>query len=290
MRRRLIVALALLTLAALPVTAAERIEDGADVWRTATGTTFTSFEKNPIPAGFFCPGSKPFTGRIALRGEPLKTAPAGSLGNVDTIVRRLDAAAFNENGEASTRIQLLALSLAGVKPFDSGCGLFDVKVSLAGEQPVTEMKILRTSPQGGTYLAPLKLNVKLAFIPVGGKVAAGELTNQVSLGPASGSVWSYARKAPSRSTVRVDTDGDGTPDTLMPAASNFVAGVAPALTFSTSPARYCPKQVCHCSADSTDVNQSATGCASDHIHCIWVQVPCATTATDITETQTDGTY
>ena len=57
------------------------------------------------PAGFFCPDSKPFTGKVSLQGEPLATEPAGSLGKIDTIVRRLDDTTFDAKGEGRTRIQ-----------------------------------------------------------------------------------------------------------------------------------------------------------------------------------------
>lgn len=268
--------LALLVLvAAAPVAAMDRIQNGADVWETASGFTYSSFDQNPIPAGFFCPESKAFSGKIVLQGEPLKTEPAGSLGLVDTIVRRLDDAVLDANGEASTRIQLLALSLASVKPIDTGCGLYDVTASLAGEQPVTEMKIRRTSSLGGSYVAPLALNVKLVFTPVNGKGERRELTNHVTLGPGSNSVWSYAKAAP-HGPVRVDTNGDRVPDTLMPASSNFAAGVAPAQTQvspGTAQPDYCRYQSCHCAQLSTNPYEPNSYC--EHLHCVWVSVPCS---------------
>jgi hypothetical protein len=280
-----LLSLALLALVAVsPLAAVDTIRNGTDVWETVTGFTYSSFDQNPIPAGFFCPDSKPFTGKVSLRGEPLTTAPAGSLGSIDTIVRRLDDAVLDKNGEARTRIQLLALSLASVKPVDTGCGLYNVSASLAGEQPVTEMKILRTSDGGGTYVAPLELNVKLVFTPVSGKGERRELVNRISLGPGSNSVWSYAKPAP-HGPVRVDTNGDGTPDTLMPASSNFLAGVAPAQyqqqdeeadadspdTGTAQPA-YCRYESCHCAATSTNPYEPNGTCV--HLHCVWVSVPC----------------
>ena len=45
--------LALLALWAVPAGAAEVVEDGADLWHSVSGYTFTSFSENPIPAGFF---------------------------------------------------------------------------------------------------------------------------------------------------------------------------------------------------------------------------------------------
>ena len=268
----------LVFLVAAPVFAGEVLTRGADLWQTATGLSFTSFKSEPIPAGFFCAGSPAFTGVVQLSGKPLATEPAGALGKIDTIVRRLDDAVIDERGEASTRIQLLALSLAGVKPVDTGCGLYDVTASLAGEQPVTTMRIAKTSKGGGTYVAPLELNVKLVFTPLAGSGPRRELYHHISMGPGSRSVWSYSNPvAAYQGAVRVDTNGDGIPDTVLPAASNFRAGVAPGVVPAglSSPQSVqpvgCPYTSCHCDPNSTNPYQSAAGC--DHLHCIVVQLP-----------------
>src|SRR5688572_30075256 len=113
------------------------IHKGVDVWMTVAGFARTSFAQEPIPAGFFCEGSKPFTGMVEFEGAPLAAEPADSLGTVDTVVRRLDDAAFDSKGEAKTRIQVMALSLVSMKPIETSCGAYDVTVSLAGEQPTT---------------------------------------------------------------------------------------------------------------------------------------------------------
>src|SRR5215210_15053 len=101
-----------------PVFAADRvIQNGIDVWMTpADGSTFVDFAKTPIPAGFFCSGSAPFTGRVAFQGEPVVTGTPGALGATDTIVQRLDDAVFNKRGVAVTRTQVRALSLRSVAP------------------------------------------------------------------------------------------------------------------------------------------------------------------------------
>src|SRR4029077_7793707 len=128
----------------------------------------TSFAPQPIPAGFFCEGSQPFTGTVVLKGDPLAVAPANSLGAIDTVVRRLDDAAFNAKGEATTRIQLMGLSMVSAKPIETSCGAYDIAISLAGEQPTTTMRIFKTDAMGGTYSAPLALNVRAVFTPVQG--------------------------------------------------------------------------------------------------------------------------
>jgi len=277
-RAHLVLGLALLALAAVPAWAAEDVQSGADYWHTTVGFTFTSFVENSVPAGFFCPGSKPFKGTINLRGVPLATEPASALGQTDTIVRRLDKAVFDAKGEATTRIQLMALSLASVKPVDTGCGLYDVTASLGGEQPITEMKIARTSDFGGYYAAPLELNVKLVFTPVSGQGARRELTNKVSLGPGTTSVWAYNNGAAAKvavrrtGTVKVDTDGDRVPDALVPAPSNFVAGVDPAAVAAGDATRLCLYQSCHCAKLSHDPYVPNWYC--DHLHCTDVWVDC----------------
>ncbi len=292
-----LVAMVAAVISGSPVFAADAIHNGVDLWMTVAGFAQTSFADEPLPAGFFCEGSKPFTGTVKFKGVPFATAPAKALGGMDTAVRRLDDAAFNEKGEATTRIQLLALSLASVQPIETSCGKYDVRVSLAGQQPVTTMRIFRTEALGGTYSAPLALNVKAVFTPVDGSQSGRrEVTRRIDLGPGSRSVWAYVQAPQYPASVKIDTDGDGKPDTLLPASSNFVAGVSPAVlkgnvlarphlaaTLSTDstaiacPVGQCPYQSCHCSTTSTDPYQSSTGCSADHLHCIWTCVTCTTT-------------
>jgi hypothetical protein len=274
-------------IAGVPAFGAEVIHNGVDLWMTVAGYAQTSFANEPIPAGFFCEGSQPYTGKIAFKGAPLAAYPANSLGGIDTAVRRLDDAVVNEKGEATTRIQLLALSLVSVKPVETSCGSYDVAVSLTGEQPITTMRILRTEALGGTYSAPLALNVKATFTPVGGdKSGRREVTRRIELGPGSRSVWAYVKAPQYPAGVKIDTNGDGQPDTVLPASSNFLAGVSPAVlkgedlarpqfavpaaAVPVCPAGQCPYQSCHCDPNSTDPHQSSTGC--DHLHCIWVCV------------------
>lgn len=266
-----------LLLAALPAAAGEIIPRGVDLWQTAgAGATFTNFADDPIPADFFCPGSPPFTGTIALEGVPLATEPAGGLGNVDTLVERIDDAAFDQDGVAKTRIRLLALSLAGAEPVETGCGLHHVAVSLDGKQPITLMKIRRTRDNGGTYDAPLALEVKVVFTPLSGDLAGQRrLRRHVELGPGTHSVWSFARDTRFRAGLQVDTDGDRVADTALPAPAGFVAGYALAADGGNAPVAracqfpYCPYQSCHCNPDSTDPYEDGSGCSSSHLHCIW---------------------
>jgi hypothetical protein len=288
LRARVSWSVVLLAAAAWPAAAGEEvIAGGADLWTTAGGgMTFSAFSSDPLPADFFCPGSEPFLGRIGFRGEPLATEPAGGLGASDTIVRRLDDARFDGSGVARTRIQLMALSLVGTEPIETSCGRYEVAVSLAGEQPTTEMKIRRTSPHGGTYEAPLALNVKLVFLPVAGNPhPRRELVRRVDLGPGSRSVWSYVASEP-RGQIRVDTDGDRIVEAVLPGGSNFRAGIElasgdnPPPWFVSSDGVcgcvdhhvYYTSESCHCNPNDSEWNPdlSGDGCADIHRHCVYV--------------------
>lgn len=211
-----------------PVFAADRvIQNGIDVWMTkGDGKTFVDFAKTPIPAGFFCPGSAAFAGKVAFRGEPIVTSIPGALGKTDTIVQRLDNAEFDKRGVAVTRIQARALSLKSMEPVQTSCGKFDVSVALDGTQPTTRMRIIRDNAQGGRFSAPLALNTKMTFTPVG-RINGETLEIAVPVRfPAAPNVpWRSRVIAPDPAGfVLVDTDGDRSPDTYLPGKSNFVAG------------------------------------------------------------------
>jgi len=267
--------LALVALVAMPVAGEDVILRGVDTWSTpGGGTTFTSFAEDPIPADFFCLGSPAFSGKIQLRGNPLATAPAEALTGVDTILMRLDDASFDSEGRATTRLRFLALSLVSPEPVDFGCEQpFAVAVSLDGEQPTTEMQIVREGEQGGTYIAPLALHVKVAFTPVGTDEASRTVSHRIDLGPGTHTAWSYQDPTAVRQgRVRVDTDGDGAPDTVLPGPSNFAVGVAPAASGSEigiDPNRdpCAPEnQACHCDPTSTNPDEPNELCV--HLHCV----------------------
>src|SRR6185436_4625535 len=156
---------AVLLLIALPTFAADRIiQSGIDPWRTPeNGKTFVDFSYNPIPAGFFCSKSAPFTGRVIFRGIPIVTEEPGALGKTDTIVQRLDDAVFDKNGVATTRVQMRALHLVSVEPIQTACGAYNIEVKLNGEQPITNMRIVHENENGGRFFAPLAVNTKLVF-------------------------------------------------------------------------------------------------------------------------------
>jgi hypothetical protein len=205
-------------------------------------------------------------------------------------VRRLDEARFDDNGVAVTRIQLMALSLAAEESIETECGRYAVTARLHGEQPTTTMRILKTEVNGGTYEAPLALDVRLVFTPVeGNSNGRRELTRRVELGPSNNAVWTFGQNRRYTGRVVVDTDGDGRPETSLPKDTHFVAGIAPAATgtavgtvspckiygdATSCPAGYCLHEACHCNPyeDEWDPYDPGEGCT--YLHCLWVCVRC----------------
>lgn len=241
-----------------PLAAADStIQRGVDMFSTrADGKTFYDFAQNPIPAGFFCKGSKPFTGRVAFKGLPLTTGTPGQLSDTDTVIERLDDAVFDATGTATTRIQFRALSLVSIAPLKTGCGAFHVYVSLKGTQRVTTMKIYRTQDAGGNFSAPLAANTRVTFIPVN-QPARNKAARKLELAsdftfPDTPLPWRYSAGARPKGLgpVIVDTDGDLTPDTLLPSTTNFLAGSSPDRFMTKVDSYYftcdpCAVQTCH---------------------------------------------
>lgn len=293
--------LTMLALVVAPALADDVILSGADLWQTPGEVSYTDFSNEPLPKDFFCPGSQPFSGRIVMTGAPLATEPAGVLGPVDTVVHRLDDATFDADGVAATRLQVMALSLAGTEPLDVGCEQpFELTASLAGEQPLTEMRIKRDADYGGSYVAPLKLNVKVVFTPMDGGGEPLVARREIVLGPASNSYWTTTDQIGTDAfgdPVRLDTDGDGVPDASLPGPSNFVAGMALASTFAIAcPAGWCPGECCHCTPRiyNPQWNEPLDNCRRDpddptlidptHLHCVDCCVPCNVEIEPIEET------
>jgi len=218
----------LLSILASSVFAADRaIQNGIDVWQTkGDGSTFIDFARNPIPAGFFCASSAPYTGRLALEGVPIVTGTPRALGAADTIVQRLDDAVFNKRGTAMTRLQFRALSLKSVSAIETSCGKFTASVRLDGVQPTTQMLIVRDDENGGRFSAPLALNVRVKFTPVGRESREVlEISKEVRFPAMPNFPWRTKTVAPTPAGfVQVDTDGDGMADTYLPGTSNFIAG------------------------------------------------------------------
>lgn len=251
MRNRSVLAVLVvsLLLGLSPLAADPVIRHGIDIFTTtANGTTSYDFAQNPIPAGFFCKGSKAFTGRVALKGLPLTTGTPGQLFGADTVVERLDDAAFDDKGVAMTRIRFRALSLVSIAPVKTACGDFHVYVSLRGKQRVTTMSITRTQERGGSFVAPLAVDARVTFIPV--KPARNKAARKLELNssftfPATPIPWSLTASTKSTRPVAVDTNGDLTPDALLSSTPNFFAGQSPDLPLTKVLCSCCPGTSCH---------------------------------------------
>jgi hypothetical protein len=246
-------AFAVALLAALsPLAADTVIHRGVDVFTTtANGKTFYDFGHHPIPAGFFCKSSAPFTERVTLKGLPLETGSPGQLHSADTVIERLDNAAFDASGTAVTRIRFKALSLASVAPIKTACGSYHVYITLAGQQRETTMRIIRTSEGGGHFLAPLVAKARLTFIPVKPGRDKGarnlQLTSDVTFA-ATPIPWSTTGGAVTKrvGTVLVDTNGDLSPDTLVFGSTNFWPGWKPGPALKiTGSCTQCEPPTCH---------------------------------------------
>ena len=59
------------------------------------------------------------------------------------------------------------MQFESIAPFKMSCGTFKAQVTLDGEQPITTMRIVRTSEKGGRFSAPIWVNVKITFTPIG---------------------------------------------------------------------------------------------------------------------------
>jgi hypothetical protein len=222
-----VIALAFVAIPALALDQA--IEHGSDIWQTRPdGMTKITFDNNPLPADFFCTGSQPFFGRVVMQGVPIATLPEGVLGRTDTIVQRLDNAAFDENGIATTRIQVTAIHLRSVQPLRNQCGAFRLDMTLTdGEQPVGEMKIVRQGANFGYYETDLGLNFTLTFTPVDRDGPTLEVQRSIHF-PKNRNFWaSQPGEGGVQFTgfVSVDTDANGEADTFIPGtSSNFAPG------------------------------------------------------------------
>jgi hypothetical protein len=243
MKKAVLITVLCLVVAVPAMAASFAIRSGIDVWTTkADGRTHYDFSSNPIPSGFFCANSTAFSDIIFFKGSPIATGTPGALGRTDTIVQRLDDVGFEKSNVATTRIQLRALSLVSMLPVKTSCGSFDVKATLDGDQPITTMRIFHETKSGGRYVAPLSLNVKMAFTPVGNPSARPlVLRKNIQFRPAPGATWTTKPAAglvTHEGFVKVDTDGDGVPDTFLEGTTaHFSAARDPLAKMSSS---------CHC--------------------------------------------
>jgi hypothetical protein len=153
---------------------ADDVLAGYDLLQTVPDLTYKHFSGPfTIQAGFFDPGSDPFEGTVALRGQPLLGyPPCGSfpLGSVDTIVqRKTDAFLPIPPSTATVPIELVQLSLVSVAPivvtYSAGSPeLWDLKIVQSPTVPsMGSMTIHHSYSNGGTFSATLAVYPLVTF-------------------------------------------------------------------------------------------------------------------------------
>ena len=147
------------------------VQSGSDAWTTPPGHSSQDFSGNPIPAGFFGPGSEPFGGEIPFVGVPIDPA---LLGSIDTLVNRLQDANLTGPGSSATvDIQIVALNLVSSDPItvvtNGNPTLWDVQVTLGNcPQGIGSMTITQNDVHGGNFDSVLPVTPLFVFTPVGG--------------------------------------------------------------------------------------------------------------------------
>jgi hypothetical protein len=203
-------------------TAADDVLLGWDLFVTPAPTQATSswnFASNPLPAGFFDPGSDPFSGTVQFQGEPLGPT-YGPVGPTDTIVERKETAFLPGVGSSDTvPIEIVALNLVSIQPITVTYGpnppeQWDVRLSLTNS-PTGTMMISHTVAEGGVFASFFTVQPKLTFTRHGD--LAERDTNRIdNLTQTSSVQWSH------------DAPHDAV---TVPETSNFFPGGTPGDSF-----------------------------------------------------------
>ncbi|UCH83172.1 MAG: T9SS type A sorting domain-containing protein [Candidatus Latescibacterota bacterium] len=218
------------------------VQPGVDLFETPPGDTYV---QPPLPADFFGPGSDPFDGIIALRGQSLDQE-GSNLGRTSTIVERLAPANLPVVPSSDTvPIEIVALNLVSIEPiivtYNGGLNPeeWDVQANLSsfGPQAQGDMTVNREYENGGTFEAYLHVTSRLTFTrrTDGAETFMDPLPMEIMQSPPvpplplpAEACWSYSVPFPiiiSDGSSTVDHDGNpGTPKIHIGPSSNFVAG------------------------------------------------------------------
>jgi hypothetical protein len=171
---RAIVALALLS----PAVHADDLLPGYDLLHAQPGTYHEFAGPYSIPAGFFGPGSDPFTGRVDFIGTPLGTIPGCLYGlspETDIVLYRPTTATLPCcPWQATVPIEMVALSLVSVNPitvtYDGGTNpeSWNVRWVISPVPPIPsgQMTATHLTYLGGTFDAQLPVNPRFEFVKV----------------------------------------------------------------------------------------------------------------------------
>lgn len=160
-RSSLLLFAAIALVSAVPALAQDVIPAGTDSWRTPPdGSSYTDLN---LPAGFLDKDCPAFQGRVILGGVPIEAQPQDAYSYGDTLVERLQDAAFDEKGVAQVKIIVRGLHFQGANTLKTGCGDWSADVGLAKQQSTTVMTIVREDANGGYFQAPISVDTIWTF-------------------------------------------------------------------------------------------------------------------------------
>lgn len=139
---------------------------GYDLFETDPQNTKLTFDgPTTIPAGFFGPGSDPFTGSVKFAGEPIENFQGHDVGDADTVVQRLPV---ESPAQSFVSVELVSLSLVSVEPIHVRVGNetqeWNVDVELSpSKHSQGYLQAEQTGPNGGTFSSQLLVVPLLKF-------------------------------------------------------------------------------------------------------------------------------
>jgi len=234
------------------------VQAGNDAWQTVNPSQLEFGPGGgapPIPAGFFDPGSDPFTGIVEFRG----LSPNSGIDTTDTVVRRLDAALLPAAGSMDTvPIEIVSLNLVSCQPILVTIGTqetyWDVSMSLQPvPQPPGSMTITRADSTGGTFTAQFNVLPRFTFTRVNGSLPLILDGPQIQFQKPIPAPWRYA--AP------LEAPPGGGPN-FYPSGDSIQAGMLDGHFFTLEPAVLASfaKGAC-CFSDGSCQNKSEDACA-----------------------------
>jgi len=214
---------------------------GTNLFTTVDGSWYDWQGLGGIPADFFGPGSDPFTGSVALVGQPFDET--GPLSTTDTIIQRHEEAVLPDCVSAPVdeiAIEIVALSLRSIDPvtvtYNGGQNpeQWDLHVCLSDVPPGPgAMTVQQCLLDGGVCSWSYPMQLKFVFTRLGspGDVRildtglAGIQPDLVLSGMIPWVYWDPQVHSAAAPDMIVDGNCDEVPDAPLPDTSNLVAGV-----------------------------------------------------------------